>query len=130
MSTQPFKLIEQAVKELIVTEYAPPAGSVGGDPGYKHGDDLFIWISLIPGGSTDQVYGEWILDIDVLAPNYGDAMRHSLALEAILVGPRHSTSVMRIDNVYQNEGPAERPWDDEQVSRVGATYVFTARRSA
>jgi hypothetical protein len=127
--TQPFKLIEQAVKELIVTEYAPPSGAVGGDPSYAPGDDLFIWISLIPGGSTDQVYGEWNLDIDTFAPTYGDSMRHSLALEAILVGPKHQTSVMRIDNVYQNEGPAERPWDDESMVRIGATYVFTARRS-
>lgn len=129
--TNPFPMVERAVKELIEAKYEPALGKVGGDLSYEAGDGLYVWISLIPGGSSDQVYGEWVLDIDTFGDSYGDAMTAALALEAALVGPRHVTSVMRLDNCYQNpgSGPAERPWDDESVFRIGATYVFTARRS-
>lgn len=127
--TKPFALVERALKELIEAKYEPARGKVGGDPSYVTGQDLFVWVALVPGGATDQVYGDWTVDIDVLAPTYGGAMTAALDLEAALVGPRHVTSVMRLDNCYQNEGPAPRPWDDETVYRIGATYVFTARRS-
>lgn len=126
--TKPFGMIEMAVKEVIETGYEPALGHVGGDLAYS-GDPLYVWLSLISGGATDQIEGDWVVDIDVFAPTYGDAMRAALDIEALLVGPRHRTSVMRLDNCYQNEGPAERPWDDDTVYRVGATYSFTARRS-
>lgn len=126
---KPFGMVEMAVKELIEAKYEPAQGNVGGDLAYT-GKPLYVWISLIPGGATDEVYGQWVLDIDVFAPAYGEAMNHALALEAALLGPRHRTSVMLLDQCYQNEGPAERPWDDETTFRIGSTYVFTGRRPA
>lgn len=128
MSASPFPMIESAVRELIETEYPGMAGRIGGDLRYEAGSGPYVWIGLIPGGSANQIEGDWVLDIDVFADHYGSAMGFALDLEAALVGPRHVTSVMMIDNCYQNTGPAERPWDDERVFRVGATYVFTARR--
>lgn len=127
MTVKPFGMVEMAVKELIEAKYEPAQGHVGGDLAYD-GQPLYVWISLIPGGAADEVYGSWALDIDVFAPSYVEAMNHALALEAALVGPRHRTSVMLLDQCYQNEGPSERPWDDETTFRIGATYTFTARR--
>lgn len=126
--TSPFPLVERAVKELIETRYPQADGKVGGSLSYEKSQELYVWIGLIPGGTTNEIEGEWIVDIDVFANSYSVAMTHALALEAILIGARHTTSVMRLDNCTQNIGPAERFWDDESVFRIGATYVFTARR--
>lgn len=126
---QPFPMIERAVKALIETKYAEADGRVIGDFSYTAGDGFAVWIGLVPGGAADQTEGEWVVDVDVFADTYNEAMGRSLMLETVLIGARHVTEVMRIDNVYQNASPAERPWDDEQVFRVGATYTVTARRS-
>jgi hypothetical protein len=125
--TDPFPMVELAVKELIETNYPAAVNNIGGDMSYD-GDPLYVMITLT-GGSSDLVDGEWILDIDCFAPTYTDARHHALLLEPILLGPRHVTSTMRLDNCYQNETPTERPWDVEDQFRVGATYVFTARRT-
>lgn len=129
MTINPFPLIEMALKELIETKYPAAAGKVGGDLSYSPGDGLYVWLGLVPGGSSDQIEGTWIVDIDTFGDSYASAMQSSLDVEAVIVGRRHVTSIMRLDNCYQNLGPSERPWDDEGVFRVGATYVFTARRS-
>lgn len=122
----PFPMIEKAVRQLIET-YEPAQGKTGGAPRYVRGNGLYVWITLVS-GTTDQLEGEWTVDVDVFADDYGTAMNHALALEPVLIGPRKVTELMRLDNVYQNEAPVRRPWDDETMERVGATYVFTARR--
>lgn len=124
--TVPFPMIELAVKELLESAFSP-AVEVGGHLSYD-GLEPYVWFGLVPGGRTTQLDGEWILDIDCFARSYADAMTSALALEALLIGPRRSTSVLRLDRCDQNEAPVERPWDDETAFRVGATYVFTARR--
>lgn len=125
----PFPMIEKAVRELV-ERYDPADGKTGGDPDFTPPVDLFVMISLVPGGSTTEVEGDWIVDIDVFGSSYASAMQHALALEPVLIGSRKVTSTLRIDNCYQNQGPAERPWDDENTYRIGATYAFTARRPA
>lgn len=128
--TQPFPIVEKAIKEYIESAYPPALGKVGGDPSYPAGTDLFVWVALVPGaGSTDRIYGSWAYDIEVFSPRYTDAMNHALAIEAVLVGPLHVTDTLLLDNTTQNEAPAERPWDDSEMVRIGATYVSTARRS-
>lgn len=130
MPINPFPLIEVAVKDVIEQKYPLSDGKVGGDLSYESGQDLYVFVGLVPGsGSTDETTGEWAVDIEVFAPSYASAMTHSLALEALLLPGRHATSSMILDNVYQNTSPSERPWDDDSVFRVGATYVFTGRRS-
>jgi hypothetical protein len=130
VSTRAFGMIEKAVRQAIVAKMPDADGHVGGDLSYDVAeDDFYIWIGLIPGIGVDEIYGQWTVDIDVFARTYSQAMRRALDLEAIFVTRGgHRTPEMRIDNVYQNETPAERPWDDESSSRIGATYVFTARR--
>lgn len=129
MTIQPWPIVEKAIRELVEDKYAPADGHAGGAPSYEAGDDIYVWISRVPGGGSDEISGEWIVDIDCFAPTFGEAMTHANALEAIFLARMHSTSVMNLDRTRQNESPTERPWDDESVSRVGATYVFTARRS-
>jgi hypothetical protein len=127
--TDAFPMVEKAVKELIEEKLTGASGKVGGDLSYDGTLDFYVWIGLIPGGGTDQIDGTWNIDIDIFAPKYATAMTKSLALEALLVSPRHRTDTMLLDNCYQNGVPAERPWDDESVFRIGTTYTFTARRS-
>jgi len=124
-----FPMIERAVKELIETRYEPAAGRVGGDLSYDGSSDLYVWIGLVPGGGTDEINGLWVLDIDCFARTYSAAMDAALDLETVLIGRRLVTSVMLLDTGSQNEVPSERAWDDDSSYRVGATYVFTARRS-
>lgn len=126
----PFPIVEKAIRQVIETGYAPASGKTGGAPTYKVGQSLYVWISRIPGGGgSDEINGSWAVDIDCFAPDFAQAMTHANAIEALLLARSHRSTVMNLDRTYQNESPAERPWDDESVSRVGATYVFTARRS-
>ena len=61
--------------------------------------------------------------------DYGETSQRALDLEAYLLAPGgHRTPTMRIDTVSENTGPFEGFWDDDTVSRISATYVFTARR--
>lgn len=127
MTIQPFPMIELAIKELIEAKYPAAEGKVGGDLSYKRGDGLYVHVALV-GGAGDDRFGTWVVDIDTFAATYSAAMGASLDLEAILLVRRHVTSIMRLDNTTQNEVPTERPWEDDSAFRVGATYVFTARR--
>lgn len=130
MSQSAFGMIEKAVRQLIIAKMPEADGKVGGDLSYDPTtQDFFIWLALIPSSGVGDTEGQWTVDIDVFARTYSQAMRRALDLEPLLTTRGgHHTPEMRLDNVYQNEYPAERPWDDESSSRVGATYVFTARR--
>lgn len=128
MTIQPFPMVEMALKELIEAKYAPATGNVGGDLSYDSSDDLYVWIGLVDGSATE-IDGQWIVDIDCFAADYVTAMTHALALEAVLLARLHTTPTMCLDNTFQNESPSERPWDDDSAYRIGATYVFTARRT-
>lgn len=127
----PFPMIERAVKALLETQFDITDDThVGGDLSYDASDDYYIWIGIVPGGRSSEIDGTWVIDIDVFDSHYSQAMDLCLQIEAFLLrSGGHRTPTMRLDNVYQNEGPAERPWDDESAFRIGATYVFTARRS-
>lgn len=127
--TTPFPMIEKVIKDLITAKMPEAASLIGGDLSYDATDDFYIWLGLVS-GSTDDLAGEWIIDIDVFDSHYSQAMERALALEAILVKRGgHRTTNLIIDRVFQNEVPVSRPWDDENAFRVGATYTFVARRS-
>ena len=127
---QPFPMIEKAVKALIETRYPEAEGHTTGELSYAFGKGWRVYIALVPGGGgADEIEGEWVVDVDVFADTYTEAMGRSLMLETFLIGARHVTDVMRIDNGYQNETPSERPMVGDRGFRVGATYTFTARRS-
>jgi len=129
-SLRPFGMVERAVKQAIVAKMPDAAGKIGGDLSFDAAeDDFYIFIALVPGRGNGSVFGEWAVDVDVFDQNYTQAMRRALEIEALLITPGgHRTPEMRLDFGTQNAYPAERPWDDESSARIGATYVFTARR--
>lgn len=95
-------------------------------------DTVYIEISTTPGGHSDQIQGWAVLDIDCYARDYDTAESAAFDVEALLLGYPHVVEVggrtVVIDSVEQNIGPADRPWEDDSVYRIGATYVITARR--
>lgn len=127
-----FKPIELTIKALIEARLAGATGRVGGDLSYTADQDFYVWIGLIPGGgSSDRTSGTWTADIDVFGTSYLDSMRRALELEDVLLnarGFRHDGQ--QIDVVFQSANPHEGFWDDDAVTRISATYVFSARRSA
>ena len=128
--TAPFPMVEKALKELLAAKMQVEPSSVGGDLSFDAStDDFYIWLGLV-GGSTSEVDGLWTVDIDVFDQHYSQAMDRALAIEAMLLTRGgHRTTIMRLDNVSQNEIPMERPWEDDNAFRIGATYTFVARRS-
>lgn len=127
---QPFPSIEKALKTVIEDRYPEASGHVGGDLQTVPVDgSIYVWLGLVPGGGiNDQTSGQWTIDVDVFARDYSSAMMHASGIEAMLLASPHRTDEIIIDSVFQNQSPAERPWDDDNVYRVGATYVLTARR--
>jgi hypothetical protein len=124
---QPFPPVIRTTKNMLEALYTEAANHVTGELDFVSGDGWKIYIGLV-GGSADQIEGTWTVDIDILADSWNDAMDRSLDIEAAIVGPRRRAGTILVDNVYQNETPVDRPWSDEAVSRVGATYTITARR--
>ena len=127
---QPFPSIEKALKQVIEMNYPEANGHTGGDLQTVPVDgSIYVWLGLVPGGGVnDQTSGQWTIDVDVFARDYNSAMMHASGIEAMLIDSPHRTDEIIIDSVFQNQSPTERPWDDDSVYRVGATYVLTARR--
>lgn len=127
--TQPFGSIQKAVQEVIETKYPDAEGKVGGALNYTAGQGLYVCVMLVPGGGAEtETNGSWAVDIDVFGDNYLQTLDHANAISALLVGKYHRTSTMLIDRVFQNVAPAPAPWEDDNVTRLSATYVFTSRR--
>lgn len=127
---QPFPSIEKALKWVIESNYPEANGHVGGDlQGIPVDGSIYVWLGLVPGGGVnDRTSGQWTVDVDVFARDYNSAMMHASGIEVMLLESPHRTDEIIIDSVFQNQSPVERPWDDDNVYRVGATYVLTARR--
>ncbi len=132
----PMTSVERAVMALLVSKL-PALGSsdarVGGDFGfYPATMDFYIRIDRVPGGRTDRHEGDTVVDIEVFSQDYALAESASFAIEALMLGYPHTVMVgdqkVVFDDVFQNSGVADLPWDDDSTYRLGATYVITARR--
>lgn len=137
---KPFKSIEKAVRALLIAELpelaamdpATAAAHVGGDMSFDPAtDDWYIRIDKVD-SNTNRFQGDFIVDIEVFDHKYLQAESRSLDIEALLLGYPLDVEVGAqkwvFDKVIQNTGPDELPWEDDRVSRLGATYVITARR--
>jgi hypothetical protein len=134
-----FGSIERAVRDLLLTHYEPltllePGDAdqlVGGDFAFEPDMPFYIRIDKVD-SQTDRFQGDFILDIEVFAAQYLDAESRSLDIEALLLGYPHvveaGDQTWVFDSVSQNSGPDELPWEDDETTRLGATYVITARR--
>lgn len=141
-NVKPFRPIELAVLALIRREgltletgqhVEVPELQVGGDFGYDP-DQMpwFIRIDLVPGGASDRFQGDFIVDLEVFGADYLLTGSVAFALEALVLGYPHVVEVgdrkVVFDDVTQNVGVADLPWEDDSTYRLGATYVITARR--
>jgi hypothetical protein len=136
-----FGSIEEAVKAFLLANYQPLVDlgedadvHVGGDLSFEAGDGWFIRIDKAF-GRTDRFGGDFVVDIEVFGDSsegyYGTESR-ALDIEALMLGYPHVVEVegrkVVFDEVSQNALPDELPWEDDTVTRLGATYVITARR--
>lgn len=92
---------------------------------------FFVQVQKVPGRAT-ALEATLVVDIDVFARDPDEAESRSLDIEGVLLGYPHVVRVdgrtVVIDSVTQNTGPAELPWKDDSVTRMGATYAIHIRR--
>ncbi len=137
---KPLTSIEPAVKAFLLANYPPlvaldpdaAAALVGGDLAYDpETQDFYIRIDKVY-TQADRFEGDFTVDIEVFGVNYLETESRSLDIDALLLGYPHvvegEDGIVVFDRVSQNTGPDELPWEDDEVSRLGATYVITARR--
>jgi hypothetical protein len=137
-----FGSIEQAVEALLLQSYQPLIDlgtdsdrAVGGDLAFDPStQDWYIRIDKV-GGRSDRLEGDFVVDIEVFGAGsigYVNTESHALDIEALLLGYPHVVEVgdrkVVFDTVSQNTLPDELPWEDDEVTRLGATYVITTRR--
>lgn len=137
-----FDNLEQAVMALITgaglvlrdgTELEVPEAQIGGDFGFDQETmPWYIRIDRVPGGSGDRHQADFIIDLEVFGADYLLTESVAYALEALVLGYPHVVEVggrkMVLDDVTQNVGVADLPWEDDSTYRLGATYVITRRR--
>lgn len=137
----PQSSLERALLALLERDFvtrdgdvlAQHPGRVGGDFGYDPAAmPWFIRIDRIPGGSSGRLEGTTVIDLEVFSTDYLLAESVAFDLEALVLGYPHVVEVegrkVVFDDVTQNVGVADLPWEDDSVHRLGATYVITARR--
>lgn len=122
---QPFAPIEIALKEVLEQWYPD---KVGGDMSFEAGEGLYIMVGLVDGHTT-KLGGEWVVDIDIFADDYATAIEAASDIEAKLLDGAHRGGGMILDGIYQSLTARPMPWDDDNVTRLGAVYGMTARRS-
>lgn len=95
-------------------------------------EQVYVRIERVA-GSSDRLEGDFVLDIETFSASYSAAESAGFAIEALLLGYPHRVRVgekdVVLDRVEQNQGPQEIPWEDDNVHRLSATYVITARRA-
>lgn len=136
-----FGSIENALREFLYTRYQPLVdmtdasarrAAVGGSLAYDpETQPFYIRIDRLPGNMT-RFEGDFPIEVEVFASQYRIAESHALAIEALMLGYPHRVevdgSLWVFDRVFQNVGIDELPWEDDETSRLGSTFVITARR--
>ena len=123
-----FGPIELAVAELLEARF--PGAKVSGDIEYigNRAPNAFF-VAQVPGaGKLTETEGTWYVDVDVFDTEYLDGLDRAEDVSILFLNKRLRTSKIIFDKVEQSSPPAEIPWRDDSVYRIGATYSFTARR--
>lgn len=130
---------ERGVKNLLLEHFPDIAdlpvdeqdGRVGGDFAFQSGQGWYIRIGLVTGAS-DRIGGDFVFDLETWGDDFLETESRANRLDALVLGYPHVVEVddrkWVFDSVSQNTGPRELPWGDDAVTRMGATYVITARR--
>lgn len=131
---KPFAPMERALRDLIrrdLTEVAGSPRAVGRDLPDSKLNGLYIRLERVA-GSAGRIEGDFVFDVETFHPNYSKAESAASALGALLLAYPHTLLLddrrVTFDSVTENQGPSEIPWDDDNVHRLLATYVITARR--
>lgn len=142
MSNQvkPFGPVARALLQLVV-DYHENAQTLDAGTALERVGSTFDYAAPMPWyvrldsvfRQTNRLEGDFTFDVEVFADARTDwAESVSNDLEALLLGYPHVVEVdghkLIIDTVSENSGPRELPWEDEAVTRLGATYVLTTRR--
>ena len=131
---KPFGPVDRALLTLLEQRIplltGAPARSGGELPGDV--DMLYVRIARVPGGATNQRYGDFVFDVEVFSPDWNLADSVAQDIEAVLIGYPQvvglNDQVFIFDEVRQNQGVSEIFWDDDTVHRLLATYVIIMRR--
>lgn len=136
-SIKPWPSLERGVKNFLVANFgditeldeADRDARVGGD--FAFAEPFYIRVQLVD-SSSDRVNGTFIFDLETWGFDFLDTESRANRLDALVLGYPHVVEVddqmWVFDTVSQNTGPRELPWEDDAVTRLGATYVITARR--
>lgn len=134
---KPWPSMERALLQVVLRYEGMPTDDedalarVGGDFAYDGSTPWYVRVDRVDSTST-QTDGIFVLDLEVFSRDYSLAESVSNDLEALVLRYPHVVEVdgqkVVFDRVTQNSGPDDLPWEDETVSRLGATYVITARR--
>jgi hypothetical protein len=136
---QPFGSVERAVMALLVRDYAPLTGleaRIGGEFPDSTLDQWYVRVDKVSGGRTDSFGGDFLVDVEVFSQDYLNAEKIALDIEALMLAHGYHVVLADgkrwvIDDVQQNIGVADRPWDgDDDTYRMSASYALTARRRA
>lgn len=133
---KPFSSMERALMALLVRDLPQLEESdlrVGGDFDFQPATmNFYIRIDKVPGGRADIHEGTFVFDVEVFSQDYLLAESVAFAIETLALGYPHVVEVedrkVVFDDVTQNVGVADLPWEDDSTYRLGATYVITARR--
>lgn len=124
-------LLETSLPDITGLPEADRDGRVGGDFSFERKDGWYIRLGLID-STSDRIGGQFVFDLEVWGDDYADAESRANRVDALILGYPHVVEVddykWVFDTVSQNTGPRELPWEDDEVTRLGATYVITARR--
>lgn len=81
----------------------------------------------VVGGTGDRFSADPRVDVDVYAATYEEARDLAAAVHDSLVLLRGAVGDLVIRGVRVDGLPAERPYDNTTLSRVGASYTVSAR---
>lgn len=128
---KPFGRIERAIKALLERELEDPP-RIGGEFSFDSDTETeYTRIDRVL-TTSDRFEGDFLVSIENFASDPRISESRALAVEAIMLGypwvVEVDGSMWVFDKVSQNVGVQDLPEEDEAVSRLGATYVITARR--
>lgn len=126
-----FKALIMTLPEIVALPEADRDARVGGEFSFATGDGWYFRVELV-NSAADRFEGDFVFDLETWGDAYLDTDSRANRVDALVLGYPHVVEVdghtWVFDKVSQNTGPRDLPWEDDAVTRLGATYVITARR--
>lgn len=125
-----FQNIEDVLRTLLVDRFAELTEDNVGSVFPDQDGGIFVRIEKL-GGVRTRLVDYPTVDIDVVAPTYGQAESLSESISMLLLGYPHSiatpSGVAVLDSVDETSSFAELPYPDSSYRRLSATYDFSLR---